>query len=36
MERLGLFDGTVRASLGLYNTEEEIDLLMATLEELTR
>jgi cysteine desulfurase/selenocysteine lyase len=36
MERFGLFDGTVRASLGLYNTEEEIDLLMATLEELTR
>jgi cysteine desulfurase/selenocysteine lyase len=36
MERFGLFDGTVRASLGLYNTEEEIDMLMATLEELTR
>jgi len=36
MERLGLFDGTVRASLGLYNTEEEVDMLVATLEEMTR
>jgi cysteine desulfurase/selenocysteine lyase len=36
MERLGLYDGTVRASLGLYNTEDEIDMLVATLEELTR
>ena len=36
MERLGLPDGTVRASLGLYNTEEEVDMLVATLEELTR
>jgi cysteine desulfurase/selenocysteine lyase len=36
MERLGLPDGTVRASLGLYNTEEEIDMLVATLEEMTR
>jgi cysteine desulfurase / selenocysteine lyase len=36
MERLGLPEGTVRASLGLYNTEEEVDMLVATLEELTR
>ena len=36
VERLGLPDGTVRASLGLYNTEEEVDMLVATLEELTR
>ncbi|MGB9176677.1 MAG: aminotransferase class V-fold PLP-dependent enzyme [Methanoregula sp.] len=36
VERLGLSDGTVRASLGLYNTEEEVDMLVATLEELTR
>ncbi len=36
MERLGLPDGTVRASLGLYNTEEEVDMLVATLEEMTR
>ena len=36
MDRLGLPDGTVRASLGLYNTEEEVDMLVATLEEMTR
>ncbi|MDD1684553.1 MAG: aminotransferase class V-fold PLP-dependent enzyme [Methanoregula sp.] len=36
MDRLGLPDGTVRASLGLYNTEDEIDMLAAALEELTR
>ena len=36
MESLGLPDGTVRASLALYNTAEEIDMLIATLEELTR
>ena len=36
VERLGLPDGTVRASIGLYNTEDEIDMLVATLEELTR
>ena len=36
MESLGLPDGTVRASLALYNTAEEIDMLVATLEELTR
>jgi selenocysteine lyase/cysteine desulfurase len=26
----------VRASLALYNTDHEIDMLLATLEELTR
>ena len=36
VEALGLPDGTVRASLALYNTAEEIDMLIATLEELTR
>jgi cysteine desulfurase/selenocysteine lyase len=36
MERLGLPNGTVRASLGLYNTIEEVDLFMATMEEITR
>jgi cysteine desulfurase/selenocysteine lyase len=36
VERLGLPDGTVRASLGLYNTGEEVDMLVATLEEMTR
>jgi cysteine desulfurase/selenocysteine lyase len=36
MEMLGLPDGTVRASLGLYNSEEEIDMLVATMEEMTR
>jgi cysteine desulfurase/selenocysteine lyase len=36
LERLGLPEGTVRASFGVYNTEEEVDLLVATIEELTR
>lgn len=36
VESLGLPDGTVRASLAYYNTRQEIDLLVATLEELTR
>ena len=36
VESLGLPDGTVRASLALYNTRQECDLLVATLEELTR
>ncbi|PKG33458.1 aminotransferase class V-fold PLP-dependent enzyme [Methanoregula sp.] len=36
MERLGLPNGTVRASLGLYNTIEEADLFLATMEEITR
>ena len=34
VESLGLPDGTVRASLAYYNTRQEIDLLVATLEEL--
>ncbi|WP_292465521.1 cysteine desulfurase [Methanolobus sp.] len=36
MNYLGLPGGTVRVSLYLYNTEEEIDLLLDTLDELTR
>lgn len=36
MERLELPNGTVRASLGLYNTTEEADLFLATMEEITR
>jgi cysteine desulfurase/selenocysteine lyase len=36
MEQLGLSEGTVRASLALYTTEHEIDMLIATLQELTR
>ena len=36
LERLGLPEGTVRASLGVYNTEDEVDMLVATVEELTR
>lgn len=36
MEQLGLADGTVRASLALYTTEQEIDLFVATLDEITR
>ncbi len=36
MERLGLPAGTVRASLALYTTEQEIDLLVAALDELVR
>ncbi len=35
-DHLGLPEGTVRASLALYNTDHEIDMLLATLEELTR
>jgi cysteine desulfurase/selenocysteine lyase len=35
MGHLGLPEGTVRASLALYNTEHEIDMLIATLGELT-
>ena len=34
MARLGLPEGTVRASLALYNTGQEIDMLIATLKEL--
>ncbi|HVP97062.1 aminotransferase class V-fold PLP-dependent enzyme [Methanoregula sp.] len=36
IESLGLSGGTVRASLAYYNTRQEIDLLVATLDELTR
>ena len=36
MEHLGLPDGTIRASLALYTNEQEIDMLVATLDELTR
>ncbi|MDD5144146.1 aminotransferase class V-fold PLP-dependent enzyme [Methanoregula sp.] len=36
MDRLGLPNGTVRASLGLYNTVEEADLFHATMEEILR
>lgn len=35
MRRLGI-EGTVRASLGLYNTKEEIDLLVAGIERVSR
>ena len=36
MEHLGLPGGTVRASMYLYNTEQETDLLVATVAELVR
>lgn len=36
MKHLGLKNGTVRASLYLYNTEEEIELLIDTIKELVR
>ena len=36
MERLGLPDGTVRVSLGPYNSSEDVDLFLATIEEITR
>ncbi|MDG6244472.1 MAG: cysteine desulfurase [Methanolobus sp.] len=36
MEHLKLDHGTVRASLYLYNTEEEVDMLIETLREMTR
>ncbi len=36
MERLGLPDGTARASIGPYNTVEEADLFLAAVGELTR
>lgn len=35
MQRLGV-EGTVRASFGLYNTKEEIDLLVAGVERVSR
>jgi cysteine desulfurase/selenocysteine lyase len=36
MEYLGLPEGTVRASLALYTTEMEIDLLIAAVQEIVR
>ena len=36
MKHMGLRDGTVRASLYLYNTTEEVDLLLETLEEIAK
>lgn len=36
MKYLGLENGTVRASLYLYNTLEEVDLLIETIEEIAR
>ena len=36
MARLGLPEGTVRASTGLYTTEQEIDMLVASVAELGR
>lgn len=36
MRYLGLNQGTVRVSLSLYNTQEEIELLLETIEEITR
>jgi alkyl sulfatase BDS1-like metallo-beta-lactamase superfamily hydrolase len=35
MQRLGI-EGTVRASFGLYNTKEEIDVLVAGIERVSR
>ncbi|MRR36281.1 aminotransferase class V-fold PLP-dependent enzyme, partial [bacterium] len=36
MKHLGLKYGTVRASIYLYNTEAEIDKLLATVEQIAR
>jgi len=36
MEQLGLPEGTVRASLALYNIEQEIDLLIAAVDEIVQ
>lgn len=36
MKHMGLADGTVRASLYLYNTTEEVDLLLETVEEMAK
>ena len=36
MKHLGLKDGTVRASLYLYNTEEEVERLLRTIEDITK
>ena len=36
MDRLKLAEGTVRASLALYSTKEEVDLMIAAVEEIVR
>jgi cysteine desulfurase/selenocysteine lyase len=36
MDYLGLTDGTVRASLALYNIEQEVDLLIAAVDEIVQ
>lgn len=36
MKYFGLEEGTVRASLYLYNTEEEVDKFLETVEEITK
>jgi len=36
MNRLGLAEGTVRASLALYNTQQEVDLFVASIGEICR
>jgi cysteine desulfurase/selenocysteine lyase len=36
MKHLGLKEGTVRASLYLYNTKDEIDRLLGTAEDIAR
>lgn len=36
MQRLGLVDGTVRASLYLYSTAEEVEMLLAAVEGIAR
>ncbi|NLN08382.1 MAG: aminotransferase class V-fold PLP-dependent enzyme [Methanoculleus thermophilus] len=36
MEHLGLPEGTVRASMAAYTTEQEIDLLIAAVDEISR
>jgi cysteine desulfurase/selenocysteine lyase len=36
MKHLGLQNGTVRASLYLYNTEEEVERLLGTVEEISK
>jgi cysteine desulfurase/selenocysteine lyase len=36
MKHLGLCNGTVRASLYLYNTEEEVEKLLGTVEEISK
>ncbi len=36
MEHLGLLEGTVRASVAAYTTEQEIDLLVAAVDDISR